>query len=486
VAVDTDLESAHTKGCPSPAVGANIPDMTHKRSVAIIGAGQTGVSAAIGFLNAGFDVTLFSDRHRHSLRDDVPASGTAVTFAVAQAAERELGLDDYSGRAPRVTGQSTQVFSGSGKAREDGLDFDVTYNGIRAVGVDTRLKVDDRLSDFLTAGGRFVVSAITAETLDDVAAAHDLTLVATGRRGLADLFAIDESRTVYDRPQRSLLMLTVTGLGHGPEVFAHRGQAGGQHNTFAISTEQGELWWGPYLHKDVGAAWSFLGFAKPDSDWERRFAAAKDAASAHAIVTDVHRDYVDWDLPELAATKVIRHDPQSWLRGAVTPTVRQAVGITRNGHPVLALGDTAISFDPIGAQGAQAGLIQSAQLVAAARGHNGPFDEEWLHDRYEHFWSTRGAAAVLVTRLFLGDPEFAPYAELFFPAAAVSPSFGAALFGLLSDPKPLLRIGSRRAAREFIADVAGESAEALLSRVPPANFTYSTYGQRAMAHHSVA
>jgi 2-polyprenyl-6-methoxyphenol hydroxylase-like FAD-dependent oxidoreductase len=88
--------------------------MTHKRSVAIIGAGQTGVSAAIGFLNAGFDVTLFSDRHRHSLRDDVPASGTAVTFAVAQAAERELGLDDYSGRAPRVTGQSTQVFSGRG------------------------------------------------------------------------------------------------------------------------------------------------------------------------------------------------------------------------------------------------------------------------------------------------------------------------------------------------------------------------------------
>jgi hypothetical protein len=87
--------------------------MTHKRSVAIIGAGQ--------------------------------------------AAERELGLDDYSGRAPRVTGQSTQVFSGSGQAREDGLDFDVTYQGFRAVGVDTRLKVDDRLSDFRTAGGRFVV-----------------------------------------------------------------------------------------------------------------------------------------------------------------------------------------------------------------------------------------------------------------------------------------------------------------------------------------
>jgi len=460
--------------------------MTRNRSVAIIGAGQTGVSAGIGFLNAGFDVTLFSDRDRQSLRDHIPASGTAVTFAVAQAAERELGLDDYIGRAPGATGQSTQIFSGTGAEREDSLDFDVSYEGVRAIGVDTRLKVDDRLGDFLTAGGRFVVSAITAASLDDVAAAHDLTLVATGRGGLSDLFAVDQSRTVYDKPQRSLLMLTVAGLGHGPDVFAHRGPAGGQHNTFAISSEQGELWWGPYLHKDAGPAWSFLGFAKPGSDWEQRFAAAEDATSAHRIVTDVHRDYVDWDLPEISATSVISQDPHSWLRGAVTPTVRHAVGVTASGHPVLALGDTAISFDPIGAQGAQGGLIQSAQLVAAARDHTGAFDEEWLHDRFEHFWSMRGAAAVLVTRLFLGDPEFAPYGQLFFPAASVSPVFGAALFGLLSDPNPLLRIGSRRAARDFIAAVAGEPADDLLSRLPSVEFTYSTYGQRTRAEHSVA
>lgn len=92
--------------------------MSQNRSVAIIGAGQTGVSAAVGFVKAGFDVTLFSDRDRRSLRDDGPATGTAVTFTVAQAAERELGLDDYLDRAPRVTGQSTQVFSGSGADRE--------------------------------------------------------------------------------------------------------------------------------------------------------------------------------------------------------------------------------------------------------------------------------------------------------------------------------------------------------------------------------
>ena len=81
----------------------------------------------------------------------------------------------------------------------------------------------------------FVVSAITVDGIDTVAAAHDLTLVATGRGGLSGLFPVDESRTVYYSPQRTLLMLTVTGLGHGPDVFAHRSAVGGEHNTFAVS-----------------------------------------------------------------------------------------------------------------------------------------------------------------------------------------------------------------------------------------------------------
>jgi 2-polyprenyl-6-methoxyphenol hydroxylase-like FAD-dependent oxidoreductase len=457
-----------------------------QRSVAIIGAGQTGVSAALGFLNAGFDVTVFSDRDRRSLRDDIAATGTAVTFGLAQAAERQLGLDDYAGRAPRVTGQSTQIFTGTGEVRKDILDFDTTYDGIRAIGVDTRLKVDDRLGEFISGGGHFVVSTISVDGIDEVAAAHDLTLVATGRGGLSSLFPVDESRTVYHSPQRTLLMLTVTGLGHGTDVFAHRSAVGGEHNTFAVSEEQGELWWGPYLHKDAGPAWSFLGFAKPGSDWEQRFSAAKDAASAHQIVLDVHRDYVGWDLPEVSATRVIAEDPNAWLLGAVTPTVRNAVAVTSGGHPVLALGDTAISFDPLAAQGAQGGLIQSAQLVAAARDHAGPFDEQWLNETFEHFWQTRGLAATLVTQLFLGDPERVPYGQLFFPAAAVSSTFASALFSLLSDPTPLLRIDSEQAARDWVTGIAGEPVDELLARLSSPGFRYSKYVPLAAEQHSVA
>ncbi|MCV7224823.1 styrene monooxygenase/indole monooxygenase family protein [Mycolicibacterium komossense] len=460
---------------------------SQQRTVAIIGAGQTGIAAALGFLNAGFDVTVLSDRDQISLRTDIPATGTAVTFAASQAAERELGLDDYAGRVPLVTGQSTQIFTGVGGNRQDLLDFDTTYlDGARAIGVDTRLKVDERLREFTSRGGHFVISQVTADSLDEIAASHDLTLVATGRGGLSGSFPVDESRTVYDSPQRTLLMVTLTGLEHGSDVFAHRSPVGGEHNTFAVSEEQGELWWGPYLHKDAGPSWSFLGFAKRGSDWEKRFSAAQDAASAHRIVLDVHRDYVDWDLPEVSATRVIEEDPHAWLLGAVTPTVRHAVGVTKSGHPVLALGDTAISFDPIAAQGAQGGLIQSAQLVAAARDYDGPFDEQWLRGTFEHFWESRGRAATLVTRLFLGDAELAHYSQLFFAAAASSPRFASALFGLISDPTPLLGIDTEEAARDWVAGIAGEPVDDLLARSAASGFRYSTYTPQGAEQHSVA
>jgi hypothetical protein len=68
-------------------------------------------------------------------------------------------------------------------------------------------------------------------------------------------------------------------LPYGPEVFAHRSAAGGRHSAFTVISDQGDAWLGPYLHKDAGPSWAFLGWARPDSDWDRRFAAV-DSASA--------------------------------------------------------------------------------------------------------------------------------------------------------------------------------------------------------------
>ncbi|MGV0814538.1 styrene monooxygenase/indole monooxygenase family protein [Mycolicibacterium boenickei] len=434
------------------------------RTAAVIGAGQTGVTAALGLLDNGFDVTLYSDRDQRSLRDDVPATGTALIFGEAQRAEERLGLNTYLATAPTSTGESVRVVDGSGPDRTEEVAFDAHFDGFVGIAVDTRLKADDRLTLFQQRGGRFVVESVDPVRLDAIAADVDLTLVATGRGGLSSLFPVDVERSAYDRPQRSVLTVTTTGLPYGPEVFAHRGASGGRHSALTVVTDQGESWWGGYLHKDAGPSWAFLGWARPGSDWERRFADADSARSALDIVTALHRDYIDWDLPEVGELRVIDEDPHSWLKGAVTQVVRAGVGRTASGHPVAALGDTAISYDPIAGQGAQGGLVQAAALVRKAAAHDGPFDEAWLRDAFEEFYAHRGRAAQLVTRLFLSDPELAEYGDLFFAAAQGSPRFASKLYGLLDDPRPVESLTSPAAARQLITDFAGEPADALLQR----------------------
>ncbi|MBB4855578.1 hypothetical protein HNP40_002985 [Mycobacteroides chelonae] len=47
----------------------------------------------------------------------------------------------------------------------------------------------------------------------------------------------------------------------------------------------------------------------------------------------------------------IEEDPHSWITGAVTQLVRHGVGHTADGHPVAALEDTVVAYDPIAGQG---------------------------------------------------------------------------------------------------------------------------------------
>lgn len=100
------------------------------RTAAIIGAGQTGVTAALGLLDKGFDVTIYSDRDQKSLRDAVPATGTALIFGEAQRAEESLGLNTYLATGPTSTGQSVRVLNPQSSTPEE-VAFDASFSGDR-------------------------------------------------------------------------------------------------------------------------------------------------------------------------------------------------------------------------------------------------------------------------------------------------------------------------------------------------------------------
>jgi hypothetical protein len=105
-------------------------------------------------------------------------------------------------------------------------------------------------------------------------------------------------------------------------------------------------------------------------------------------------------------------DPLAWLIGAVTPVVRRSAARLASGAIVAALGDTAISYDPIAAQGANSGIKQARHLVESiiARG-DGAFDADWITSTFDDFFDTHARHACRFSNLLL-EPITAPGKEL--------------------------------------------------------------------------
>ncbi|AHW63175.1 Putative monooxygenase [Corynebacterium glyciniphilum AJ 3170] len=448
----TDTQQSTPSVPPSP-----------RPSIAVIGAGLTGVNAALAFQSQGWQVDLYSNRSRSALRDDLPATGTAILFGNSRVPDRTITDDHYAGTPTAQFAASSVGIAGT--PPEASFTARFTYE---AQSVDPRLRADDRLGEFLDKAAttsRFIVDEVTPETLDTIAADHDLTFVATGKAGLADLFETDLERTPYDSAQRYLLTVTAHGL---PVDHVFRGRGSTVPGGLLSLHEDGEIFVGPHLHKD-GAdssddsddAWVILAWARPGTATEEAFRSATDAREALDVLQSLHhREFpdvagdIDWLHP-------IDTDPHSWLKGAVTPRVHRPTARTAGGHLIATLGDTSVAVDPIAGQGAQLATYQVAGLrdgLRAALDDGRDWDEELLTELFDHHWQEHAEAGVEVTSLFLGDPLFAEVAQEFFASAAADPAAASALFSLFSDPSPALVLRTAADVRSFAASFRAAAA----------------------------
>src|ERR1700722_10986434 len=96
-----------------------------KRKAAIIGAGLAGTTAGLGLVEAGFDVTIYSDRDRGALRNDVPPTGTAILFGQALEHDSEIIENLYD--TGLGTSMNVRIAAVTGVALAPGLGFDVTF-----------------------------------------------------------------------------------------------------------------------------------------------------------------------------------------------------------------------------------------------------------------------------------------------------------------------------------------------------------------------
>ena len=358
------------------------------RRIAIIGSGQAGLVAAHGLLRAGCEVDLYSDRTAEQWLKESRPTGTAVRFGLALEYERELGLELWGDVAPALIGVNFVM------CMQPGTPFLVLNGRFKnpALAVDLRLQSARWMDEFEKRGGKLFIEKIDIARLDAIAAEHDLTLVAAGKGPLSDLFPVDQKRSIYTKPQRHLSMINVT---HANDARDYRRLPA---RYYELPTA-GETVWTPYYHMTAGPSMNLFSEARAGGPLDR-FRGVKSGEELLQVYKQLIKDIYPWDY-EWAKDMQLA-DPNGWLVGEITPTIRHPVGRLPSGRVVTFVGDAGMAFDPIGAQGANNGNKMARHIMQAVVKHgSAPFDETWMQSTFDEFYHDQGEPAYHFNNLFL-------------------------------------------------------------------------------------
>jgi hypothetical protein len=344
------------------------------RSIAIIGAGQAGLLTAHDLVRHGYQVTLYSDKTPEDFLTKARPTGTAARFDMALDYERELGLNFWEKDAPKGEGIHLTFSPAKGNRLLTLVGRFKKY----FLAIDLRLQSSRWMTELEKKGGKVEIENVTVDRLEQIAGDHDLTIVAAGRGDIQTLFPRDEARSVYTKPQRKLCMICTKGQ---PFAFPGTDVLPVKFNFFA---KYGEAFWVPWFHKDIGPSWSMLFEAKAGGPLDR-FDGVTNGHEAVDMGREVIKDLMPWDYEWCRNMELL--DENSWLKGGFTPEVREVVGTLPSGRKVMSVGDTTMSLDPIGGQGANNGNKMARNLVTCIveRGEE-PYDEAWMASTFERFW----------------------------------------------------------------------------------------------------
>jgi hypothetical protein len=190
------------------------------------------------------------------------------------------------------------------------------------------------------------------------------------------------------------------------------------------------------------------------------------ADKALATALRLFRECSPQDWPNYRSAELV--DERSWLRGAITPVVREPVGRLRTGKAVMALGDVAVLNDPIGGTGANDAVRQADRMTRAILERGGrPFDETWMRETFDAYYHERGRYTMEFTRLMTG-PMTEPFWKI-LQAAAQSPGVAHTFTNMFTDIKESLGwMTDMRAADAVCAANAHELRGARILTLPEA------------------
>jgi 2-polyprenyl-6-methoxyphenol hydroxylase-like FAD-dependent oxidoreductase len=375
------------------------------RRIVVVGAGQAGLLLALGLQRNGYAVTVVAERTADELRAGRLISNACV-FAPGLRHERKMGVDFWNDRVPWVREVSFTAAGAPGE-REPAISWKSTLDE-HAEAVDQRLKMSAWLEEFARIGGEVRIARVTPDELEPYAREFDLVLVAAGRGPqFAELFPRNEAESRYSAPQRALAALYVEPAGSAPLPMAPGVNFGlspvGECFALPVLTLSGPV---------VGLG--FFGIpGGPLDAWDDVQGSDQYFEVAHRLLST----HFPWMAEITAAARP--GGPLDTLAGRITPVVRHPVGTLPSGAKVLAMGDTAVTNDPVGGQGANmATRCAAAYLDSILDYGDKPYDEEFMHSSFARFWEFARHSTLFTNDLL--QPPSAPILETLGAAQANS------------------------------------------------------------------
>lgn len=414
-----------------------------RRRIAIVGAGQSGLQLGLGLLSVGHSVTLVSNRTPDQVRSG-PVQSSQCMFESALATERAMGLDYWSAECPPVDGIA---FTAAGADGSPAIQWAARLDR-PAQSVDQRVKLSGWMAEFERRGGTLIVREAGIDELEGLSKDHELTIVATGRGPLGELFARDDDKSPYRNPMRALALTYVTGMTPRPDYSAV---------SFNLVPGVGEYFVFPAL-TTTGACEIMVFEGIPGGAMDR-WDDVRTPAEHLARSLELLERFFPWEYERCAAVGLT--DERGILTGRFAPTVRRPVGRLPSGTPVLAMADAAVLNDPLTGQGsnnaAKCAEIYLERILSQGRA---AFDEEWMCQTFDHYWLAYAKWVVSWTNAMLAPPT--PHVMRLVEAAQTTPTLASTIVNGFDDPRTLFPWWlDAEAADRLIAEKRAEHARGI-------------------------
>ncbi len=346
--------------------------MATKRTITIVGGGQSGLQLGCGLLAKNYDVRIVQNRSGDEVKKGKVLSSQCM-FDIALQNERDLGLNFWDKTCPTVDSiHFTVPAPGGGGAKAIDWNGKLTKPGLS---VDQRLKVPAWMDEFVRRGGKLEIREATMADLESYAKQSDLVVVAAGKGEIARLFERDAEKSPFDKPQRALALTYVHGMKARPDHSAvnfNLVPTVGEYFVFPALTNSGPC--------DIMVFEGVPG--GPMDCWKDVRTPAEHLAKSKWILDT----FLPWEADR--CHKVELTDDNGILSGAFPPTVRRPVAKLPSGALVLGMADVVCLNDPITGQGSNnASKSAKAYMDAIVAHGDRPFDAAFMQKAFDGFWA---------------------------------------------------------------------------------------------------